>query len=104
MVLANSFISKKAKKMETVVLILLGLVIIYLISKRHYVTREHLSPGPPSLLTLQKDTVDLDTRLTSLKADFDKMAVQAKQGADAAASAKAQIGLTKYSPTPSGPP
>lgn len=90
--------------MEVVIQICLGLLIIYLLSKRYFVTRESLTPGSPTLLTLQKDTVDIDTRLTTLKADFDKMAAQAKQGADAAASARAQIGLTKYSPTPSSPP
>jgi len=85
--------------MEHVVLGLLALVIIYLLTR----TREHLTPGPPTLLTLQNDTVDLDTRLTSLKADFDKMASQAKQGADASAAARAQIGLIKNSSTPSPP-
>ena len=75
--------------MEYIVLGLLALAIIYLLTR----TREHLTPGPPTLLTLQNDTVDLDTRLTSLKADFDKMAAQAKQGADASAAARAQIGL-----------
>jgi hypothetical protein len=86
--------------MEYLVLGLLALLILYLISRR----REHLTPGPPTLLTLQNDTVDLDTRLTSLKADFDKMAAQAKQGADASASARAQIGLLKTSPAAPSPP
>jgi hypothetical protein len=90
--------------MEFIVQVLLGLLIIYLIANRYLLTREHLTPGPPSLVSLRADTEDLDQRLTSLKADFDKMAAQAKQGADAAAASKAQIGLTKYSPAPSGPP
>jgi hypothetical protein len=90
--------------MEIIIQVCLVLLIIYLLSKRYFVTHEYLTPGPPTLLTLQKDTVDIDGRLTALKADFDKMATQAKQGADAAAAARAQIGITKYSPTPSSPP
>jgi len=69
------------------------LVILYL----HNRTREHLTPGPPTLLTLQTDTKDIDSRLTTLKAEFDKMSNQAKQGADAAASSKAQAALLKTS-------
>jgi hypothetical protein len=87
--------------MEHVVLGLLIVAILYLLYSR--ALREHLTPGPPTLLTLQNDTVDLDTRLTSLKADFDKMASQAKQGADASAAARAQIGLIKNSSSPSPP-
>jgi hypothetical protein len=60
-------------------------------------TREHLTPGPPTLLTLQTDTKDLDSRLTELKAEFDKMSAQAKQGADAAAQSKAQMAMLKNS-------
>ena len=86
--------------MKYLVVGLLALAILYLLTR----TREHLTPGPPTLLTLQNDTVDLDTRLTSLKADFDKMAAQAKQGADASASARAQISLMKNSPAPPSPP
>lgn len=86
--------------MKYIVLGLLALAIIYLLTR----TREHLTPGPPTLLTLQNDTVDLDSRLTSLKADFDKMAAQAKQGADASATARAQIGLIKTSSAPPSPP
>ena len=59
--------------------------------------REHLTPGPPTLLTLQTDTKDLDDRLTKLKSEFDKMSTQAKQGADAAAQSKAQAALLKTS-------
>ena len=59
--------------------------------------REHLTPGPPTLLTLQTDTKDIDGRLTTLKAEFDKMSAQAKQGADVAAQSKAQAALLKSS-------
>jgi hypothetical protein len=60
-------------------------------------SKEHLTPGPPTIFTLQTDTQDLDDRLTKLKAEFDKMSAQAKQGADAAAQSKAQAALLKNS-------
>jgi len=78
-------------------------VLVYFLMNKDYVILEHLTPGKPTLLTLQTDTQDIDTRLTSLQTDFDKFKAQAKQGADAAASARAQISATKYSPTPSPP-
>jgi len=59
--------------------------------------REHLTPGPPTLLTLQTDSKDLDDRLTKLKSEFDKMSNQAKQGANAAAQSKAQAAMLKNS-------
>jgi hypothetical protein len=71
-------------------------VIVYLLNTRRSIM-EHLTPGPPTLLTLQTDTKDLDDRLTKLKSEFDKMSAQAKQGADAAAQSKAQAALLKSS-------
>lgn len=85
--------------MEYLLLGLLALAIVYLLNRR----REHLTPGPPTLLTLQNDTVDLDSRLTKLRGDFDAMAAKAKQGADASAAARAQISLLKTSAPPSPP-
>jgi hypothetical protein len=80
------------------IMIFIGLVlmILYLLNSRKSVM-EHLTPGPPTLLTLQTDTKDLDTRLTDLKADFDKMKSQASAQAGNAAAARAQISATKYS-------
>ena len=69
------------------------LLLMYVLDNR----KEHLTPGPPTLLTLQTDTKDLDDRLTKLKSEFDKMSTQAKQGADAAAQSKAQAALLKSS-------
>lgn len=85
--------------------ILAGLlaVLVYFLLNKDFVIQEHLTQGKPTLATLQNDTKDLDTRLTALKSDFDKMSTQAKQGADAAASARAQINATKYSPSASPP-
>jgi len=75
-----------------ILLVLLGLLVYLIVD-----TREHLTPGPPTLLTLQTDTKDLDGRITELKAEFDKMSAQAKQGADAAAQSKAQMAMLKNS-------
>jgi hypothetical protein len=76
--------------------LLFGMVAYLFLDKSHRL-KEHLTPGPPTLLTLQTDTQDLDTRLTSLKSDFDKMNEKAKQGADASASARSQMSLLKNS-------
>jgi hypothetical protein len=76
-----------------IVLLVVLVVLLYVILN----TREHLTPGPPTLLTLQTDTQDLDSRLTELKTEFDKMSAQAKQGADAAAQSKAQMAVLKNS-------
>jgi len=81
---------------QLIALVLLFGLLAYLFLDK-YSSKEHLTPGPPTLLTLQTDTQDLDTRLTSLKSDFDKMNAQAKQGADASASARAQMSLLKNS-------
>ena len=82
-------------KLQSVfMLLMLMAVLVYLIVNK---TQEHLTPGPPTLLTLQTDTKDLDGRLTQLKAEFDKMSAQAKQGADAAAQSKAQMAILKNS-------
>ena len=72
-----------------------AVVLAYLVWKRY--SKEHLTPGPPTLLTLQTDTKDIDSRLTELKADFDKMKAQASAQAGDAAAARAQISATKYS-------
>jgi hypothetical protein len=79
--------------MKRIILLVLLAVLLYLSLN----TREHLTPGPPTLLTLQTDTQDIDSRLTQLKTEFDKMSAQAKQGADAAAQSKAQMAVLKNS-------
>ena len=83
---------------------LLLVILIYFLVNKDSVITEHLANGPPTLLTLQNDTKELDKRITTLKADFDKMSAQAKQGADAAATARAQISTLKYSPASTSPP
>jgi hypothetical protein len=75
----------------------LAVFILYMVLHKTAIIKEHLTPGTPTLLTLQSDTQDLDSRLTQLKSDFDKMSQQAKQGADASASARAQMNMLKNS-------
>jgi len=77
-----------------ILMILLGVLAYLNLNKG---IQEHLTPGPPTLLTLQTDTKDIDSRLTTLQAEFDKMSAQAKQGADAAAASKAQMAMLKNS-------
>jgi hypothetical protein len=76
--------------------LLFGLV-AYLFFDSSCALKEHLTAGPPSLVTLQADTVDLDKRVTSLKAEFDAMSAKAKEGADASAAARAQMDVLKSS-------
>jgi hypothetical protein len=80
------------------IMIFVGIVfmIVYLLNTQRSLI-EHLTPGPPTLLTLQTDTKDLDTRLTDLKTDFEKMKSQASAQAGNAAAARAQLSATKYS-------
>ena len=93
-----------AKQYFRVVILLCFLAVLaYFLLNKDFVVQEHLTQGKPTLLTLQTDTQDIDKRLTSLKTDFDSFKAQAKQGADAAASARAQISATKYSSPPSPP-
>jgi hypothetical protein len=99
----------KAKKMARyrylrIVFGVLLLLLIYFVVNKDFVIREYLTDGPPTLLTLQNDTKELDTKLTDLKTDFDNMKEQAKQGADAAATARAQINLVKNSTSTTSPP
>ena len=57
--------------------------------------REHLTPGPPTLATLQKDTHELDDKLKKLSSEFEQMKQQASEGANAAATARLQVSAVK---------
>lgn len=59
--------------------------------------REHLTPGPPTLATLQKDTHELDDKLKKLSTEFEQMKQQASEGANAAATARLQVSAVKNS-------
>lgn len=59
--------------------------------------REHLTPGPPTLSSLQKDTQELDDKLKKLDSEFQQMKQQASAGANAAATAKLQLSAVKNS-------
>ena len=60
-------------------------------------TREHMTSGPPTLASLQKDTHELDERLKKLDSEFQKMNKQASEGANAAAAARLQVSAVKNS-------
>jgi hypothetical protein len=83
--------------LRVVLFAILIVVILYFIVNKEFIIKEHLSNGPPTLLTLQTDTKELDSRLTELKTEFDKMSAQAKAGADASAQARAQAAMLKNS-------
>jgi hypothetical protein len=62
-----------------------------------YTNREHMTSGPPTLASLQKDTHELDERLKKLDSEFQKMNKQASEGANAAAAARLQVSAVKNS-------
>ena len=59
--------------------------------------REHLTPGPPTLASLQADGQDLQKQIDSLNTEFQQMKQQASQGANAAATARLQLSAAKTS-------
>ena len=78
------------------VTLLLGLLI--LVGYLWYTNRrEHMTSGPPTLATLQKDTKELDEKLKKLDAEFQQMKQQASEGANQAAAARLQISAMKNS-------
>jgi peptidoglycan hydrolase CwlO-like protein len=81
------------------ILVVLVVGLLYMLVNKDFVIKEHLTPGTPTLSTLQNDTKELDKKLDKLKKEFDDMSSKAKEGADAAAQAKAQAALLKTSST-----
>ena len=77
----------------------IGLVIltIYVIVNKNIIIKEHLTSGPPTLFTLQKDVKDTDEKLTTLQKEFEDMKSQAGAQAQQAAAAKAQLTAIKQS-------
>lgn len=59
--------------------------------------REHLTPGPPTLASLQADGKDLQKQIDSLNTEFQQMKQQASEGANAAATARLQLSAVKNS-------
>jgi hypothetical protein len=80
------------KRLGVTILILLVLAYIWYTSRR-----EHLTPGPPTLASLQKDNQELDEKLKKLDSEFQQMKQQASQGANAAAAARLQVAAVKNS-------
>jgi hypothetical protein len=76
---------------------LLGILLSILVYLWYTGQREHLTSGPPTLATLQTDTQDLQSQITTLNTQFQKMQQQASQGANAAAAARLQVSAVKNS-------
>ncbi len=70
------------------------LIVIYLLFTG---TREHLTSGPPTLVSLQKDTQELDQKFTKLNDEFQTMKQQAEAGAKASSIARMQLNAQKKS-------
>lgn len=58
-------------------------------------SREHLTPGPPTLHSLQKDGQELEKKIEKLDAEFQQMKQQASEGANQAAAARLQLSTIK---------
>jgi hypothetical protein len=76
---------------------LLGILLLLVAYLWYTNRREHLTSGPPTLSSLQKDTQELDEKLKKLDDEFQKMKQQASEGANAAATARLQISAAKNS-------
>lgn len=76
---------------------LLGGLLLLVVYLWYTSRREHLTPGPPTLATLQKDTHELDDKLKKLSTEFEQMKQQASEGANAAATARLQVSAVKNS-------
>jgi hypothetical protein len=76
---------------------LLGILLIILGYLWYTGQREHLTPGPPTLASLQADTQDLQNQLNTLNTQFQQMQQQASEGANAAAAARLQVSAVKNS-------
>lgn len=73
----------------------LWMLVIYVALNRETIIYEHLTSGPPTLLTLQKDTVDLQGQITALNNTVTQMTQQAQAQSSQAAAAKAQLSAAK---------
>lgn len=76
---------------------ILWILVVYVALNRDTIIYEHLTSGPPTLLTLQKDTVDLQSQITTLNNTVTQMTQQAQSQSSQAAAAKAQLSAAKIS-------
>jgi hypothetical protein len=81
------------------IVLFVGLVIltVYVIVNKNTIIKEHLTSGPPTLFTLQKDVKETDDKITKLQKEFEDMKAQAGAQAQQAAAAKAQLTALKQS-------
>ena len=95
-----------AKHVSLKIALFLALLIslLYLISNKHTVIKEHLANPPPTLLSLQNENKELSKKVDDLNTQFEKMNQAGQQSADAAATVRAQASALKYSGAPTSPP
>lgn len=74
---------------------ILWMLVVYVVLNKETIIYEHLTSGPPTLLTLQKDTVDLQGQLSTLNNTVTQMTQQAQAQSSQAAAAKAQLSAAK---------
>jgi hypothetical protein len=77
--------------------VILWILVVYVVLNKETIVYEHLTSGPPTLLTLQKDTEDLQGQITTLNNTVAQMTQQAQAQSSQAAAAKAQLSAAKYS-------
>ena len=80
-----------------ILFVVLVFLTIYVVRNKDLIIREHLTSGPPSLLTLQKDTQDLQNQITTVQTQIESMKQQAQAQSSQAAAAKAQLTAAKSS-------
>jgi peptidoglycan hydrolase CwlO-like protein len=89
--------AKKMKRSKIYFIILMCLIVLtlYMMFNKDKLIREHLSNGPPSLLSLQSDTKDLQSQITKLDKDLSEMKSTSSAQASQAAAARAQLAAAK---------
>lgn len=76
---------------------ILWILVVYVVLNKETIVYEHLTSGPPTLLTLQADTQDLQNQITTLNNTVTQMTQQAQSQASQASAAKAQLAAAKMS-------
>lgn len=85
------------RRTRIILIVVLVFVIGYMVVNKDSIIIERLTNGPPSLVTLQTDTKDLQNQVDELKKDIGNMKAQASQGSAAANNAMMNIRAVKNS-------
>jgi peptidoglycan hydrolase CwlO-like protein len=89
--------AKKMKRSKIYFIILMCLIVLtlYMMFNKDKLIREHLSNGPPSLVSLQNDTKDLQSQISKLDKELSEMKSTSSAQASQAAAARAQLAAAK---------